>query len=130
MSGISVAAADTATSGAAAADVEPVVGPVGDVEVLKWYAQNIYAKDEETGEVIEPRRTLSLAELHALYPVEIKLGSFTTKMNKLRKFAKAKQIKLPKYRRSARTGSEVDIDALAAELNLERLLDDEDDSDE
>ena len=90
------------------------VRPVGFQEFVRWY-------------VPLARQGLTTAELVEKYPGPIKPGSFSAKLSKVFKEAEAKGIKLPRPKRASggRGKSEVDIDALVAELNLEKVIADE-----
>lgn len=86
------------------------VRPIGFAEFVRWFE-----KQSKDG----PK---TIDELVEAYPGEITKGSFQAKLSKMRAVAQAKGYKLSPTKRAGRTsGNEVDIDALAAELNLTRL---------
>lgn len=91
------------------------VKPLGRVELLKWFVK-------------QARAGHTLDQAHKEYPGDITKGSLSVKLSNLRKWAESKGIKdIPQLKRAGggRAAEDVNAEALAAELNLRYLVEDE-----
>ena len=87
------------------------VRPTGFTEFARWVVPRL-------------QKDYTIAQMLAEYPDQITKGSFQAKLSKFRKQAAQKGLVIPSTKRASRSQN-VDIDALAAELNLSRLTADE-----
>lgn len=96
------------------------VKPIGFEELLKWY-------------VPRARKGYTLAQCHAEYPGVITKDSLSVKLSNLRRDARKMGLKdVPELarERGGRAAKNIDVQSLAAELNLSFLTEDEEETEE